>query len=547
MAEGTQTTDISGKIRATRATGVVSIAVACSRVLGLAREMIFNAMFGAGHNLDIFITAFRVPNLLRDLFAEGALSVAFITTFSKKIATEGDASAWRLANKVGTLALVVMSTITLLGVTLSGPIISVLGRGFHGADAAIAAKLTAIMFPFILMVSLAALVMGMLNAKLVFGWPAMASMFFNLGSICGGVAFAYWLEPQKSWFHPQFGTRALLGLAIGTLIGGFLQLVVQFPSLHRVGFRPRPDFQWRDEGVAIVLRIMAPAVIAASAVQVNVMVNTSFATMLEHGSVTWLNNAFRLMQLPLGIFGVAIGTVTLPLLSKSVALGRGDEFRSTLARGMRLAFLLTVPATLGLILLARPIMSLVYGHGNVTTYEVSQMAAALRFYAIGLAAYSAMKVLTPAFYAIDRRKTPMMISFLAIGTNLLLNWFFTFHLNWGHRGLAFSTSLVATINFLIFYALMHRHTKRLESRQMLATLLKIGVSGVALALVCWGANHSILAHWSRTGLIVKAFSLLATIFAAGAAFFLVAYMLKIDEIEDVIKIVKRKFLRPAVK
>lgn len=531
----------------TKAAGIVGIAVMCSRALGLAREMIFNAMFGAGANLDMFITAFRAPNLLRDLFAEGALSTAFITTFSKKIATEGDESAWRLANKVGTLTLLVMSGITLLGIAFSGPLIGVLGSGFHGGEAALTTRLTAVMFPFILMVSLAALVMGMLNAKLVFGWPAMASAFFNIGSILGGVVCAYWLEPQKSWLHPHFGGHALLGLAIGALIGGFLQLVVQFPSLRRVGFRPRFDFHWRDEGVATVLRIMAPAVIAASAVQVNVMVNTSFATHCERGSVTWLNNAFRLMQLPLGVFGVAIGTVTLPLLSKSIALGRNEEFRSTLARGMRLAFLLTVPATLGLILLAHPIMSLLYGHGRVTPYQVAQMAAALRFYALGLAAYSAMKVLTPAFYAIDRRKTPMMISFLAIGTNLLLNWVFTFRLGLAYRGLALSTSLVATLNFLIFYALMHRHARGLESRRMLVTLAKIGVAGAALALVCRVADMSLLADWTGMQFTAKLASLLATIAAAGGAFFLTAWFLKIDEVEDVMKIVKRKFSRPRAK
>lgn len=525
----------------TRAAGVVGLAVMCSRLLGLAREVIFNAMFGAGGSLDMFITAFRAPNLLRDLFAEGALSTAFVTTFSKKIAMEGNDSAWRLANKVGTLTLIVMSGITLLGMIFSGPLISLLGSGFHGEKAAVTAQLTATMFPFILMVSLAALVMGMLNARMVFGWPAMASAFFNIGSILGGVVLAYVMEPQASMLHPHFGTRALFGLAVGTLIGGFLQLVVQFPSLHRVGYRPQFDFNWRDEGVATVLRIMAPAVIAASAVQVNVMVNTSFATHLAPGSVVWLNNAFRLMQLPLGIFGVAIGTVTLPLLSKSIALGLGDEFRATLARGMRLAFLLTVPASIGLIMLARPIMSVVYEHGNVTSFQVAQMAGALRLYAIGLVSYSVMKVLTPAFYAIDRRKTPMIISFLAIGTNLLMNWIFTFQLGWGHRGLAFSTSLVATINFVILYVLMKKHARGLETRKMFVCLVKIAIAGALLALVCLIGNHYAL--WDRPGLVTKLAALTATITFAVAAFFGTAFALRIEEIQDVQRLIMRKLGR----
>lgn len=540
MAEaGIETQDT--KRMAARATGVVSIAIMSSRVLGLARETIINAMFGAGGNLDMFIIAFRVPNLLRNLFAEGALSTAFITTFSKKIATEGDAAAWRLANKVGTLALIVMSAIVLLGVVFAGPVISLLAGGFHGERAEITAHLTAVMFPFILMVSMSALVMGMLNAKLVFGWPALSSTFFNIGSIFCGIGLAYMIEPQAHWLHPQFGTKALFGLAIGVLIGGCLQLLVQIPALFRVGFRPRFDFDWRDEGVATVLRIMAPAVIAASAVQVNVTVNTAFATHCEPGSVTWLHNAFRLMQLPLGIFGVAIGTVTLPLLSKSIALGRDDDFRSTLARGMRLAFLLTVPATLGLILLAKQIMTLIYGHGAVTPYQVSQMAAALQFYSIGLAAYSAMKVLTPAFYAIDQKMTPMVVSFAAIGVNLLLNWVFTFRLGLGHKGLALSTSLVAMVNFVVFYAIMRKHAKGLESRQMLVTIAKICVAGVALAAVCAAAHYTVFAMWDRLGFLLRLMTLVGTILAAGGAFFVTAHALRIEEIEDVMGVVRRKF------
>ena len=263
-----------------------------------------------------------------------------------------------------------------------------------------------------------------------------------------------------------------MGLAIGTLIGGAWQLIGQFPSLWKVGYRFHPDFQWRDEGVRTVLTLMGPAVIAASAVQVNVLINSGFAASLGNGPVSWLNIAFRLMQLPLGIFGVAIGTVTLPLVSKSAALGNTAEFRAILARGMRLAFLLTIPSAIGLAMLASPIISVIYQHGRFTAEMTRETAGALQYYAIGLVAYAALKVLTPAFYAIGKRNTPMMVSFLAIGANLFLNWLFTFRLGWGHRGLAFSTSLVATINFLLLYALMRRHTRRLETRQMLIALAK---------------------------------------------------------------------------
>jgi putative peptidoglycan lipid II flippase len=526
----------------TRATGIVGIAILCSRVLGLIREMVFAALFGAGRNLDAFLMAFRLPNLLRDLFAEGALSTAFITTFSGKIATDGDESAWRLANKVATLTAVFMSGVTVLGILFAPQLVDLLTWGSWPPDkTALTILLTRIMWPFMLLVSLAALVMGILNAKHVFGPPAMASSYFNLGSIIGGVAIGW-------WFDPHFGAHSLTGLAIGTLIGGAWQLIGQFPSLWHVGYKFHSDFHWRDKGVRTVLTLMAPAVIAASAVQVNVLINSGFAASIKdaatgqsiNGPVSWLNIAFRLMQLPLGIFGVAIGTVTLPLVSRHAALGNTAEFRAILARGMRLAFLLTIPSAIGLAMLASPIISVIYQHGRFTAEMTRQTALALRFYAIGLVSYAALKVLTPAFYAVGKRNTPMLVSFLAIGANLFLNWLFTFRLGWGHRGLAFSTSLVATINFLLLYVLMRRYTRRLETRQMLIGLAKIFVAGAVLALVCWAANYLWLFAWSDMRFFQKLAILLATIAVAGAAFFGAAFLLRITEVQDIIDVFRRR-------
>src|SRR5206468_4142844 len=391
----------------TRATGVVGIAILCSRVLGLIREVVFAAMFGATRNMDAFLTAFRAPNMLRDLFAEGALSTAFVTTFSRRIATEGNQSAWYLASKVATLALVFMSAVSLLGVVFAPVLIDILAPGFPVEKAELTVLLTRIMFPFILLVSLAALVMGMLNARHVFGVPAMASSFFNLGSIVGGVALCYWLDPQPDWRHPHFGERGLIGLSIATLIGGLLQLAV---------------------------------------------------------------------QLPLGIFGVAVATVTLPLVSRSAAVGNTSEFRSALAHSVRLVLLLTIPAAIGLIILAEPIIHMIYQHGRFTQTATIQTAAALRFYAIGLAGYSADKVLAPAFYALDKRHLPMFVSLTSIAVNFSLNWFFTFRLHLGHRGLALSTSLVAITNFFFLYSMMRHYTGRLETGALLKTIAKLLVA-----------------------------------------------------------------------
>src|SRR5215470_1998007 len=361
----------------TKAAGIVGLAVLCSRILGLAREQIFAALFGGGRLMDAFTIAFRIPNLLRDLFAEGALSTSFITTFSKTIATDGEGAAWKLANKVATLTVIVLSSITIVGIVTAPWLVHVLAPGFVGDKALLTITLTRIMYPFILLVSLAALVMGMLNAKEVFGMPAMASSFFNLGSIIGGLVLGYWLDPG-------FGPQALVGFACATLIGGFLQLTVQIPSLRRLGYGYRPDFQWRDKGVKAILRLMGPSVVAASTTQVNVLVNSIFASKLGDGPTFWLAAAFRLMQMPLGIFGVAPGTVALPLLARMAATGNMTSFRSELSRGMRLAFLMTVPSTIGLMMLAEPIMSVIYQHGKYTAFETAEAASDLRFYAIGL-------------------------------------------------------------------------------------------------------------------------------------------------------------------
>ncbi len=516
----------------------------CSRVLGLARDQIFASIFGAGAGTDAFLTAFRAPNLLRDLFAEGALSTAFVTTFSKKIQLEGDRSAWHLANKMATLTLVFMSALTLLGVLLSPQLIEVLGGGFHAIPGKfeLTVHLTRIMYPFILMVSLAALAMGVLNAKHVFGAPAMASSFFNLGSIVGGVALGWWLDPH---FAPEHIDRALVGMAMGTLLGGFLQFVVQLPSLAKVGYRFRPDFQWRDEGVRNILRLMGPAVIAASAVQINVMVNASFASHQGNGAVTWLNNSFRLMQLPLGVFGVAIATVTLPLISKSAALGNTGEFRATLAKALRLAFFLTVPSAIGLICLGEPIISLLYQHGRFTIASAHRTADALEFYAIGLAAYSGIKVLAPAFYALDARTTPMIVSFVAIAINVILNGIFTYKLKWGHQGLALSTSLTAIANFSLLYYLMRRRVGDLESRNLLVMMAKLAVAGGVLAGTCLLGQSLLLEGFDHFRLVEKLFGLFTVILVAAGMFFAVCYFLRFEEMQDAVGIVARK-LRPRV-
>jgi putative peptidoglycan lipid II flippase len=523
---------VSDRQSATKNAGIVSLAVMVSRVLGLLRDLCFAALFGAGKNMDAFFVAFRAPNLLRDLFAEGALSTAFVTTFSRKIATEGDQSAWRLAGKMATLTTVFMSIVTIAGILFADPLIGILAPGFAPAKRQLTVGLTQVMFPFILLVSLAALVMGMLNAKNRFAVPALASSFFNIGSILGGVGVGYLLDPT-------FGSKGLMGVAIGTLIGGLLQLGVQLPSLKSVGFTFRPDFHWRDPGVGEVLSLMLPAVISASAVLINVMVNTIFASYLGDGPVSWLNNAFRLVQLPIGVFGVAISTVTLPVISKSAALRQGEAFRSTLARALRLAFFLTIPSTIGLVVLARPIIQVLYQRGKFTPFDTIQTADVLQFYTVGLVAYSGIKVLAPAFYAIGKKNTPMIVSLLSIVANLLLNWVFTFQLGLGQRGLALSTGLVAVTNFLFYYLMMRAHSQRFETGRLLTSVAKILVAALAMGVLCWVGNR----YWISAvhGFLQQIFALVSVVAAGVLVYFGATFLLRMDEVRDILSIIKRRF------
>jgi putative peptidoglycan lipid II flippase len=521
----------------TKASGVVAVAVMCSRVLGLIREILFAGLFGSAL-MGIFTIAFRAPNLLRDLFAEGALSTAFITVFSQRIEQEGNRSAWLLASKMMTLVAIFMSAISLCGVVFAEQLISLLAPGFAPRDAKLTVQLTQIMYPFILLVSLSALVMGLLNARNVFGVPAMASSFFNIGSIAGGVLFGW-------WFDPAFGEKALAGLAVGTLVGGFLQLVVQLPSLRRVGYRFRPDFRWNDPGIRKILLLMVPSVIAASAVQINVVVNSSFASFVGKEAVSWLNFAFRLMQLPIGVFGVAVATITLPVVSRIAAHTDRSEFGPTLGRALRLAVFLTLPSAVGLFFLAQPIIGVIYQRGEFTAADTLQTGFALQFYALGLVSYACIKVLSPAFYAIDKKWTPMWVSFAAIGLNFCLNYILILKLGFGHQGLALATSLSASANFLALYVLMHGHAETLETRRLLGALARCGLASVALGIVCWLGQIYGGPWLGGSSILPKVVALFGVIACAGATYLLVCFALGVEEVTTFWRALAAKFLRRA--
>jgi putative peptidoglycan lipid II flippase len=515
-----------GRTELARRAGVVSVAVLASRVLGLVREQAFAVLFGAGRELDAFITAFRVPNLLRDLFAEGALSAAFVPTFTRRLEHDGEAAAWRLASLVVNALAVVVGAVTLLGVWFAPAIVGAIAPGFADIPGKLplTVHLARIMFPFLLLVALAAVAMGILNTRHVFGVPAAASAFFNLGSVVGGVAFAHWLAPgylagvlRGTAPDPALAARALTGMAIGTLIGGFLQLSVQLPSLGRVGFRWRPGLSFRDPGVRDVMRLMAPAVIGAAAVQVNVFVNSNFASYLGDGPVSWLNVAFRFMQLPIGLFGVAIGTVSLPLVSRHSARGDLARLGRTVGQALELVAVLCVPAAAGLAFFGLPVIGLIYEHGRFTAADTTAAAQALAGYALGLAGYAGIKVLAPSFYALDDARTPMLVAVGSIVTNYLLNWTFVRGLGFGHVGLALSTSFVALLNFTLLYALLRRRVGSLGTG-LGRSLLMIAIATAIMILVAGALDRALAGHLPAAAVARHGLRLLVVLPAAVAVF-----------------------------
>ncbi len=522
-----------------RAAGIVSLAVIGSRVLGLIREQAFAAMFGAGNHLDAFLAAFQIPNLLRDLFAEGALSTAFTTTFTKTLEKEGEPPAWRLANLLFTAMIVLMGSLCVIGILLSPALVQVTNFGFHSVEGKfeLTVELTRILFPFILMVSLAAIVMGILNARFVFGLPASASTVFNIVSIIAGVGLAFVFDPQSDWRHPDFSERALYGVSLGVLLGGLAQLCMQLPALWRLGFRFKWTMEFNDPRLRQVWALAWPSMIAGAAVQVNVLVNGMFASEID-GARSWLNCAFRLMQFPIGVFGVAIATVTLPSVARQHARSDLAAMGRTVEESLRLAFFLTIPATIGLAVLAPDIIGLIYQHGKFSVADTHQTAGALRAFSIGLAGYAAIKVLAPCFYVLDKPRTPLKVSLLGIGVNVVLNMVLVKVFDMGHIGLATTTGLLALVNFgqLAFFLSKEVAFGGLKSwiRFMVAIVLAAAVCGAVAGWVMAAIPVR------QGGVLWMSVRLAAAIGAGGVVYVVAAYLLKVSELGHLIKVVLAK-------
>lgn len=509
----------------------MSLAVLISRLLGLVREQVFAGFFGAGRAIDAFVVAFRIPNLLRDLFAEGALSTAFVTVFSQYDAKEGPERTWRLANNVLVFLMIVVGSLTLAGIYFSPALVGLMAPDFGQVPGKLelTALMTRIMFPFLLLVSLAALVMGILNTKGKFFLPALASSFFNLGSIVAGVGL--------SFLAPRLGQPPIVGMAVGTLIGGLLQLMVQVPLLFRVGFRLQAVCDPWDPGLRQIFRLMLPAVLGLSAAQINIFINTFYAARCPEGSISWLNYAYRLDHLPQGLFGVALSVATLPLASRLAAREDVAGLRDACRAALSLAMLLTLPAAAGLAVLAEPICALIYQYGRFTAFDTQQTAAALVFYTLGLFAFSANKILVPIFYALNNTAIPVAGSFLTVAANLVF-----IHLTLEalqHRAIALSMSLASNVSLLFLLALLHRRLEGLPLRELLVTLAKVGLATSIMAGAALTVHHTV-AGLVPAGVLGRLLAVAAAVAAGVGVYGLLILRLRIPEAHDALRLLLRR-------
>jgi putative peptidoglycan lipid II flippase len=462
--------------RLARSAGLISLATMASRLLGVAREVVLARLFGASvdPSMDAFNVAFRVPNLVRDLFAEGAMTAAFVPTFTRVLQTRGREAAWRLGNLVLNALLLVTCVLVVLGVIFADPITRVIASGDEFVSVpgklALTTLLTQIMMPFLTTIAIAVAMMGMLNSLHKFFVPALSPAMFNVATIL--CAFA--LVP----YMYLAGLPAIAGIAIATVLGGIGQIAVQWPSLRKEGFRYQPVLDFRDPDLREILRLMGPGTLGLAAVQINVVVNTSLASGEPQGAVSWLQYAFRLMYLPIGLFGVSIATAALPQLSKQAVDDNMAGMRETISSGLRMMLMLNVPAAVGLMVLATPIVELILQYGRFGAQDTAGTAAALMFYAPGLLGYSAVKIVSPTFYALGDSRTPVIVSVSSVVVNLVLNLMLVRVM--GFRGLALGTAIAALFNAIVLLALLSRRLSGLDARRVATAAGKILVASALM-------------------------------------------------------------------
>ncbi len=513
--------------------GIISLFTMISRVFGYVRDGVGGALLGAGLANDAYLAAFRIPNLLRDLFAEGALSSAFIPTFTKTMVDEGQAKAWQLVSIVINAIMLVMLGLVILGEAGAPVIVSAIVPGFaqNPEKFQLTIHLTRILIPFLSFISLAAVLMGILNSKERFGIPAFAPVMLNLTMIAFGL-----------FICPLFGhqpEQQVVGWAWGAMIGGAMQMLIQVPPVFKQGFRWRPLLKWNHQGLKKIVRLMGPAVLGLSVTQINLFINTLIASFLPQGSVTYLYYGNRLMQLPLGVFGVAIATALLPVTSKHIAQGDHEQLVKSLSFGFRLLFMIIVPAAVGIIVLAEPINRLLFQYGRFSPQAVSAVAQASIYYSLGLLAFAGVKVVVPTFYALNNAKLPVIAAVVAVVVNISLNLLLMGPM--GYKGLALATSVAAFVNFGILVVMLHRLVGKLDGKRILNSLLRIMAAGVGMGFIVFQGSRGWLAHAGASmPRLELGWKVLALIIFGMGAYGAFTWFFQVPEQKQVWKLIRKK-------
>jgi putative peptidoglycan lipid II flippase len=522
--------------RLARSAGVIGVATMTSRVLGLVRDQVMAYLFGAGNAVDAYNVAFRIPNLVRDLFAEGAMSAAFVPTFTRYLTREGRSAAWRLGNHVVNALLIATALVVCGGLFFTSPLVTMFAEDYSQVPGKLELTilLTRIMLPFLTLVAIAAAFMGMLNSLNRFFVPALSPAMFNVASILSAIL----LVPLM----PQMGLPPITAMAIGVLIGGAGQILTQWPVLHTEGYRYRPVLDLREPGLRQVLILMGPGTLGLAATQINVFVNTVLATGEGTGAVSWLNYAFRLMYLPLGIFGVSIATAAVPAIARHAAREDIPGMRHEVANGIAMMTVLNVPATLGLIVLARPIIAMLFERGAFAARDTDATAAALVCYAIGLTGYSVVKVVSPTFYALHESRTPVMVSAASVLVNAALNIMFV--RRFGYLGLAVGTSLTALLNASVLLEMLRRRLGGIEGTRLLGVFGRSLAASVLMAAAAFAMDQWLTRVLPGRSLGVEVVRVGTTISGSLVVLLAATWLLDLHEIKNVLRALTVRLRRP---
>jgi putative peptidoglycan lipid II flippase len=505
-----------------KSASIVSLFTLASRITGLVRELLMAAMFGASAMTDAFNVAFRIPNLLRRLFAEGAFSQAFVPVLAASKERDGAAATGLLVNKVATVLAWALVLVSVVGVAAAPLLVYAMASGLQQNPQAFesASFMTRLMFPYIACMSLVALASGVLNTWRKFAVPAATPVLLNLCMI----AAAWLLAP---WFKTR-GIEPIYAMAVGVMAGGVVQLLVQIPALRALGLLPRISLRWadvktawRDDGTQNILRLMLPALLGVSVAQISLLINTQIASHLPTGSVSWLTYADRLMEFPTAMLGVALGVVLMPQLAAAKAANDTQKYSDMIDWGMRLVVLLAVPSAVALLTFAQPLVAVLYHYGVFKDADVPQVAQALMGYGFGLIGLVAIKVLAPAYYAKQDIKTPVKIAVLVLVFTQVLNYFLVPYFQ--HAALALSIGLGALLNAGCLMGGLLRNKTWLPQPGWGRFAMQVLAGSALLAVFLMWASHSSLLPWlALQAHIFKRIMLLVLVITAGAAIYFVA-------------------------